>query len=99
MDLKAGRISKWARGVPQGLVRVELHPTNRCNLKGRFCWQTISIQSDFSLEMSDSTLMQIVHDAHDLDVRDWIISGGARRKFRRARCIKSRQAKPQRSKM
>jgi MoaA/NifB/PqqE/SkfB family radical SAM enzyme len=76
MKLKAERIRKWARGKKQGPVRIELHPTNRCNAHCLFCWQVTNNNPDYSYEMSDERLLKIVDEAHQLGVKEWIISGG-----------------------
>ncbi len=76
MKLKAERISRWAKGNKQGPVRIELHPTNRCNARCLFCWQITNKNNDYSYEMSDERLLKIVDEAAELGVKEWIISGG-----------------------
>jgi len=63
-------------GKPLGPVRIELHPTNRCNLRCRFCWQTISKPEDVKYEIPDERLIELVGEAAELGVKEWIISGG-----------------------
>ena len=76
MEEKAKRIGLWAQGKPQPPVRIELHPTNRCNLKCRFCWQSAAKEQDYSLELSDQKLFNIVNEAGKWGVKEWVISGG-----------------------
>ena len=76
MKRKAERVAGWRQGAPKGPVRIEIHPTNRCNLKCRFCWQTTATKDAYSLELSDERLIDVVHQAHGLDVKEWIVSGG-----------------------
>lgn len=76
MEEKANRIALWAEGKPQPPVRIELHPTNRCNLKCIFCWQSTAKDKDYSVELSDQKLLDIIHEAGKWGVKEWIISGG-----------------------
>jgi MoaA/NifB/PqqE/SkfB family radical SAM enzyme len=74
--MKAERIKEWSLGNRQGPVRVELHPTDRCNLKCKFCWQSAVEKVDGSNELSDEKLHEIVREAAEIGVKEWIISGG-----------------------
>ncbi|MFH1850043.1 MAG: radical SAM protein [archaeon] len=76
MELKAARIAKWAKGKPRPPVRIEMHPTNRCNLKCLFCWRSAEKNPDYSLELPDEKLYAIVNEAAGMGVKEWIISGG-----------------------
>lgn len=76
ITIKAERVNSWADGKPAGPVRIEIHPTNRCNLKCRFCWQSSAKPEDTLEEMSEETLFQIVEDAARMGVKEWIVSGG-----------------------
>jgi len=83
MERKAERIAKWAKGRPVGPVRIEIHPTNRCNLRCRFCWQSAVEDPDYSLELSDERLLEVVREAHALGVKEWVVSGGGEPLVRR----------------
>ena len=48
MDLKTERLLKWMEGKKMPPVRIEIHPTDRCNLKCRFCWQNTVIKRDYN---------------------------------------------------
>jgi MoaA/NifB/PqqE/SkfB family radical SAM enzyme len=76
MEDKASRIILWTKGEPQPPVRVELHPTNKCNLKCKFCWQSASKNKNSTLELNDEKLLAIVKEAGEWGVKEWIISGG-----------------------
>lgn len=74
---KAKRIASWAKGKPLGPIRIEIHPTNVCNLKCKFCWQTtVEGKVDRDGELPDEKLLQLVDDAGALGVKEWIVSGG-----------------------
>ncbi|MEM5855052.1 MAG: radical SAM protein [Candidatus Aenigmatarchaeota archaeon] len=73
------RLVEWYKGIPQGPISVHLDPTNRCNLKCRFCWQRSHERFGWlnrRNELSEEKLLKIVRDAAKLGVRDWLISGG-----------------------
>ncbi|MCD6371815.1 MAG: radical SAM protein [Candidatus Aenigmarchaeota archaeon] len=73
------RLALWAKGKPQGPISVHLDPTNRCNLRCRFCWQRSHERLgwiDREHELSEKKLLEIVRDAAKLGVRYWLISGG-----------------------
>lgn len=77
-ELRAQRIAEWARGNPQPPVRLEIHPTDRCNLRCRFCWQTAeeTLDRDYSWELPDEKWLSIIHEAGRMGVKEWIVSGG-----------------------
>ncbi len=75
-EFRAQRIAEWARGNPQPPVRIEIHPTDRCNLRCRFCWQVTADTQDYSWELSDEKWLSIVHEAGRMGVKEWIVSGG-----------------------
>ncbi len=88
MKEKARRIALWAKGEPQPPVRIELHPTNRCNLKCKFCWQSAAKNQDYSTELPDEKLFQIVEEAGKWRVKEWIISGGGEPLVRKEATLK-----------
>lgn len=75
-QIRAQRIVEWARGNPQPPVRIEIHPTDRCNLRCRFCWQVTADNLDYSWELPDEKWLSIIHEAGQIGVKEWIISGG-----------------------
>ena len=73
------RLVEWGRGNPQGPMSIHLDPSNRCNLRCRFCWQRSHERLgwlDTKHELPEKKLLEIVRDAATLGVRDWLISGG-----------------------
>ncbi|MDI6826338.1 MAG: radical SAM protein [Candidatus Aenigmarchaeota archaeon] len=73
------RLIEWSKGNPQGPISIHLDPTNRCNLKCRFCWQRSHERLgwiDRKNELSEKKLLSIVREAAMLGVKDWLISGG-----------------------
>jgi MoaA/NifB/PqqE/SkfB family radical SAM enzyme len=79
MEERIRRLVEWSKGNPQGPVSIHLDPTNRCNLKCRFCWQRSHERLgwlDRKHELSEKKLLEIVRDAASLGVIDWLISGG-----------------------
>ncbi len=75
-DEKIVRLYRWHKGEAQAPVRIELHPTNRCNLKCIFCWQINADTNSYGKELSDQKLIEIVRHAAHIGVKEWIISGG-----------------------
>ncbi len=69
------RLENWAKGKKEGPVRMELHPTDKCNLKCIFCWQRKK-EKENERELTERELIKIVREAWKLGVKEWIISGG-----------------------
>jgi MoaA/NifB/PqqE/SkfB family radical SAM enzyme len=89
MKQRAERIYEWSKGIKQGPVRIELHPTNKCNAKCVFCWQiTKKKDFDYSSELSEEKLISLVNEAAAFGVREWIISGGGEPLVRHDETIK-----------
>lgn len=73
------RLRAWSKGAPQGPLSVHIDPSNRCNLKCKFCWQRSHERLgwlDTTHELSDEKLVSIVKEAAELGVKEWLISGG-----------------------
>jgi len=88
LEEKVKRILQWRKGIKVGPVRIELHPTDACNLKCRFCWQTTVDKPDRSRELSEQKLLSIVDEAASMNVREWIISGGGEPLVRKSTTMK-----------
>ncbi|MEM5829511.1 MAG: radical SAM protein [Candidatus Aenigmatarchaeota archaeon] len=69
------RLELWADGKKAGPVRMELHPTDACNLSCIFCWRRKS-EGLRKKELPESKLLQIVREAAKLGVKEWVVSGG-----------------------
>ncbi|MFB6088293.1 MAG: radical SAM/SPASM domain-containing protein [Candidatus Aenigmatarchaeota archaeon] len=76
MNSKVKRIYDWKEGRKRGPVRMELHPTDRCNLDCRFCWRKGDNEIQPEMELSEEKLLDVVDEAAELGVKEWIISGG-----------------------
>jgi MoaA/NifB/PqqE/SkfB family radical SAM enzyme len=79
MEEKIKRLIEWSKGKPQGPVSVHLDLTNRCNINCRFCWQRSHERKglvDLSNELPEKRLLELVDEAKDLGVTEWLISGG-----------------------
>lgn len=81
-DSKFNRILRWRNGERVGPWEMQVHPTNRCNLKCRICWERRAEKEigmsiyDRNVEVSDERYLQIVDEAAALGVREWTIVGG-----------------------
>ncbi len=81
-DTKLNRILRWRRGERVGPWEMQVHPTNRCNLKCRICWERRAEKEigmsiyDRNVEVSDERYLRLVDEAADLGVREWTIVGG-----------------------
>jgi len=76
---KIRRLAKWANGKPQPPIRIDLEPTFGCNLKCKFCWQRDPYrigQTNYTRALKEERLIQLVHEAAELDVVEWQIAGG-----------------------
>lgn len=69
------RLELWSSGKKAGPVRMELHPTDSCNLNCIFCWRRKS-ERKTKKELSERELLQIVKEAARLGVKEWVVSGG-----------------------
>ncbi|MFB6088229.1 MAG: radical SAM/SPASM domain-containing protein [Candidatus Aenigmatarchaeota archaeon] len=67
-------LKKWERGKT-GPFRIQLNPTNRCNLECRFCWQRTEEKIDYT-EVSDQRYLDLIEEAGALNVREIEITGG-----------------------
>jgi len=69
------RLLEWDIGRTPGPYRISLLPTNRCNLHCAMCWRQ-AVESVDDSEISDERLLRVVEEAADLDVQEWLITGG-----------------------
>lgn len=88
MDEKIKRIEKWAKGKQAGPFLIEVWPTNRCNLR---CWMCgtwahrrrlkesgieYNPRNEMQLEVKEERLLKLVEEAHELDAKEFLITGG-----------------------
>lgn len=83
----ATRLEIWANDGKAGPVRMELHPTDVCNLKCIFCWRK-GKSNPSRKELSERKLLQIVREAAELGVKEWIVSGGGEPLVRKSTTLK-----------
>ena len=73
----ASRFLDWMQGKKRGPVKIQINPTNRCNLKCRFCWLRDFDEAEVNLEeIETSRYLGLVKEAKDLGVRKFEITGG-----------------------
>lgn len=81
-DTKLSRILRWRAGEQVGPWEMQVHPTNRCNLKCKICWERRAEKEigmsiyDRTAEVSDERYLRLVDEAAELGVREWTIVGG-----------------------
>jgi MoaA/NifB/PqqE/SkfB family radical SAM enzyme len=83
----AKRLEIWMKDGKAGPVRMELHPTDACNLKCIFCWRK-GKSNPTRKELPERRLLQIVREAAELGVREWVISGGGEPLVRKSTTLK-----------
>ncbi len=83
----AKRLKIWSDGGKVGPVRIELHPTDSCNLNCIFCWRKGN-RKPTKRELSEKRLLKIVKEAAEMDVREWIVSGGGEPLVRKSTTLK-----------
>ena len=73
----AKKIFHWSKGKRTGPFKLQLNPTNKCNLKCRFCWLRDFDSGTLNFdEISHKKYMKIIEEADDLGVREIEITGG-----------------------
>lgn len=73
------RLRQWERGETPGPWELSVFPTNRCNLRCAICWQRFVEEHgkiDYSSELPDQRLIDLVDEAAELGVRYWRFIGG-----------------------
>ncbi|MDI6826337.1 MAG: radical SAM protein [Candidatus Aenigmarchaeota archaeon] len=80
----AKKIFLWSKGEKVGPFKLQLNPTNRCNLKCKFCWLRDFDSGNLNLdEISEKKYREIIEEAYDLDVKEIEITGGGEPTMRR----------------
>lgn len=71
------RISMWMNGEKSGPVRLQLNPTNRCNIKCRFCWLRDFDRTGANYEeIEPDRYLELIKEASDIGVKSVEITGG-----------------------
>lgn len=76
-DSRIDRLLRWQAGERPGPWSITIYPTNKCNLPCQHCWlRWGEYDKTYKSEMSDDRLLELVEEAADLGVREWVIVGG-----------------------
>ena len=76
-ETKFDRLMQWRRGEAPGPWKVSLYPTYRCNIQCRICWKREFPEPlTAKEELPADRLVEMVDEAADLGVREWILGGG-----------------------
>lgn len=70
------RMLKWSAGRKPGPLHIQFNPTDRCNLRCRFCWQRDTARLDYSDEISTEHYIELIREAAELGVIRITITGG-----------------------
>lgn len=99
MEEKIQRLRSWSKDRTLGPFRIEIHPTNRCNLRCRMCgtraaWrdeekelETI-IKENKERELSDERLLELIDEAVEMDVEKILLTGGGEPFIRKGLTLK-----------
>ncbi|MFH1849286.1 MAG: radical SAM protein [archaeon] len=75
MNATVERLAGWPGSRP-GPVRLQINPTERCNLHCRFCWQQDTERVSYDNEISDQRYAAIIDEAADMGVKEVTVTGG-----------------------
>lgn len=70
------RIEKWCEGERAGPTKVDIFPTQKCNLNCRFCEFPNVDPSEYRMELPTEKLLEIVEEAGKLNAKTFGIIGG-----------------------
>lgn len=73
---KKQRVADWLAGKERGPYKLQLNPTNRCNLACKFCWLRDFENIDYGQEVSDRRILELVPEAAEAGVQEIEITGG-----------------------
>lgn len=73
---EVNRIDKWSLGEKPGPTKVDIFPTQKCNLNCRFCEFPDIDPSEYERELPKRELLEIVRKAGEMDVKTFGIIGG-----------------------
>lgn len=87
MEGKLRRLGKWVQDEKAEPHRLEIHPTNRCNLKCKMCgtraaWREEEagmkelIRKNTKKELSEERFLKLIDEASDLGVERILLTGG-----------------------
>jgi MoaA/NifB/PqqE/SkfB family radical SAM enzyme len=87
IDEISERLKIWKEGGEAGPLRMELHPTDRCNLRCIFCWRVPNKNKNFT-QMTERRLLKIPKEAAELGIKEWVVSGGGEPMMRKNSTLK-----------
>lgn len=77
MEEMIKRILTWMNGSKAGPVKLQLNPTNRCNIKCKFCWlrDFDSTAANYE-EIEPQRYLEIIEEASNIGVKSVELTGG-----------------------
>lgn len=74
---KYDRLVQWRNGETPGPWTISFYPTYRCNIECRICWKR-QFEEPLTAkeELPSERLLEMVDEAAEMGVREWIIGGG-----------------------
>ncbi|MEM5829483.1 MAG: radical SAM protein [Candidatus Aenigmatarchaeota archaeon] len=88
MDGKIERLIEWSAGRRAAPFTLDINPTDKCNFKCKHCWQRAFEKIDFSYELSDKKLIEVVKEAIKFGVEEFEITGGGEPLMRKELTLK-----------
>ena len=76
MEARIAVLARWAAGQSPGPYKVQLNPTDQCNLACGFCWSRDSSRLDYRFNLSRRKYLEIIQEAAGLGVQEIEITGG-----------------------
>lgn len=77
--IKIERLANWLEGERSGPVKIDIEPTNTCNLRCMFCWTQSEerlANCEYEKLLSEKRILDIIDEAAELGVVEWQIAGG-----------------------
>jgi MoaA/NifB/PqqE/SkfB family radical SAM enzyme len=84
VDESIQRIKSWQLGKPLGPLKLQINPTDKCNLKCKFCWLRDFTQVDYRNQVTKKRYLQLIEEAKELNVKYIEITGGGEPFMRKA---------------
>lgn len=76
------RLTQWSKGNASLPIRLHFNPTNKCNLRCKFCWKKNKEQKCSEEELPDEKILKLAEEARIFGIKEWFISGGGEPFFR-----------------
>ncbi len=78
-QIKINRLSEWMKTGRAGPVKIDIEPTNTCNLNCKFCWTQSRDRLNncqYDEILTAERILSIIDEAAELGVVEWQIAGG-----------------------